>query len=58
MIEPGLSSELVTHLHAEAVRAVHESVATTLTYLFGRMSCPKCCVRFKVADEMTRSSSG
>src|SRR5438552_15936804 len=41
-IEPGLCSELAGRLHAEAVQAGRESVATALTHLFGRLSCPGC----------------
>ncbi|MET7669697.1 hypothetical protein [Micromonospora luteifusca] len=51
-IEPGLSSQLATRLHAEALRLGHESVATTLTYLFGRVSCPECGATFNLADEV------
>ncbi|MEH1059322.1 hypothetical protein V6U89_29460 [Micromonospora sp. CPCC 206171] len=57
-IEPGLSSQQATRLHAEALRVGHESVATALTYLFGRMSCPICGATFSVADEVTGSSPG
>jgi hypothetical protein len=52
-IEPGFSSQLATRLHAEALRVGHESVATALTFLFGRMSCPVCGATFNVADEVT-----
>jgi hypothetical protein len=51
-IEPGLSSELAGRLHAEAVRANRDSVATVLTYLFGRLSCPNCGTRFNLADHL------
>jgi hypothetical protein len=49
-IEPGLSSELAGRLHAQAVQANRQSVATALTYLFGRLDCPNCGVRFNLAD--------
>ncbi|MEU1395012.1 hypothetical protein ABZ403_02920 [Micromonospora zamorensis] len=51
-IEPGLCSELAGRLHAEAVQAGRESVATVLTYLFGRLSCPGCGTRFDLADHL------
>lgn len=51
-IEPGLSSQLAMRLHAEALRQGHESVATRLTYLFGRVSCPVCGATFNLADEV------
>jgi hypothetical protein len=54
-IEPGLSSQLATRVHAEALRVGHESVATSLTYLFGRMICPVCGITFNPADEVTGS---
>lgn len=51
-IEPGLSAPLATRLHTEALRLGHESVATALTYLFGRVSCPVCGATFNLADEV------
>jgi hypothetical protein len=51
-IEPGLCSELAGRLYAEAVQAGRESVATVLTYLFGRFSCPRCGTRFDLADHL------
>ncbi|MEU5529462.1 hypothetical protein ABZ744_21260 [Micromonospora chersina] len=51
-IEPGLSSQLAASLHAEALRLGHESVATVLTYLFGRMTCSACGTTFNLADEV------
>jgi hypothetical protein len=52
-IEPGLSSELAGRLHAEAAQANRDSVATALTNLFGRLSCPDCGTRFNVADHLS-----
>jgi hypothetical protein len=49
-IEPSLCSELAGRLHAEAVQAGRESVATALTYLFGQISCPECDTQFNLAD--------
>jgi hypothetical protein len=57
-IEPGLSSELATRLHAEALRVGHEAVAIALTYFFGRMSCPMCGATFSLANEVTGSTPG
>ncbi|WP_203924655.1 hypothetical protein [Rugosimonospora africana] len=51
-IEPGLSSELAGRLHTEALQANRDSVATLLTYLFGRLSCPNCGTRFNLADHL------
>ncbi len=51
-IEPGLSSTLAGRLHAEAVQANRDTVATLLTYLFGQLSCPNCAVRFNLADRL------
>jgi hypothetical protein len=51
-IEPGLHSELAGRLHAEAVAAGRESVATGLTHLFGRLNCPGCGTRFVLADHV------
>ena len=56
-IEPGLHSELAGRLHAEAVAAGRESVATVLTHLFGRLSCPGCGTRFVLADHLAGVSS-
>ena len=38
-IEPGLSSELAGRLHAQAVQANRDAVATALAYPFGQFSC-------------------
>ncbi|SCG40849.1 hypothetical protein GA0070619_1025 [Micromonospora zamorensis] len=51
-IEPGLSSELAKRLHAEAVQAGREFVATSLTKLFGRFTCPECRTTFNIADQV------
>lgn len=52
-IEPGLSSALAAHLHAEAHRAGREAVASALTCLFGRLNCPRCGTPFDLADNLT-----
>jgi hypothetical protein len=51
-IQPGLSSDLAARLHSDAVQAGRESVATALTYLFGRLTCPSCGARFDLADHL------
>ena len=51
-IQPGLHSELAGRLHAEAIAARRESVATVLTHLFGRIICPECGTRFVLADHV------
>jgi len=51
-IQPALSSDLAARLHAEAVQAGRESVATALTYLFGRLNCPNCGTRFDLAEHV------
>ncbi|MEU1398372.1 hypothetical protein ABZ403_20235 [Micromonospora zamorensis] len=51
-IEPGLSSELAERLHVEAVQAGREFVATSLTKLFGRFTCPECRTTFNIADQV------
>jgi hypothetical protein len=56
-IGPGLHSELARRLHAEALAAGRESVATVLTHLFGRLSCPGCGTRFVLADHLAGVSS-
>lgn len=55
-IEPGLYSELARRLHAEAVAAGRESVATVLTQLFGRLNCPNCGTRFVPAEHLGGTS--
>jgi hypothetical protein len=34
------------------VQANRDAVATGLTYLFGRLNCPTCGVRFNLAEHM------
>jgi hypothetical protein len=51
-IEPGLSTDLAARLHAEAVQAGRESVATALTHLFGSLNCPSCGTQFDLADHL------
>ncbi|MFC7532055.1 hypothetical protein [Actinoplanes sp. GCM10030250] len=51
-IEPGLSSELAGRLHAAAVRAGRESVATALSRLFGCFTCPGCSATFDIAGQV------
>jgi hypothetical protein len=51
-IQPGLSSDLAARLHADAVQAGRESVATALTYLFGRLTCPSCGTQFDLAEHL------
>jgi hypothetical protein len=51
-IEPGLLSDLAARLHAEAVQAGREAVATALTDLFGQLKCPSCGTQFDVADHL------
>lgn len=55
-LEPGLSSELAVRVHAAAARAGHESVATALTYLFGRATCTSCGTTFPLSDQMAGNS--
>jgi hypothetical protein len=55
-IEPGLCSDLARHLHAEALAAGREPVATVLTHLFGRLTCPGCGTRFDLADHVAGMS--
>lgn len=52
LIEPGLSSALAVRLHAEAVQAARNTVATTLTRLFGQLTCPSCGTPFALADHL------
>ncbi|MET7868104.1 hypothetical protein [Micromonospora taraxaci] len=56
-IEPGLSSELAERLHDEAVQAGREFVATSLTKLFGRFTCPECRTTFNIADQVASGSA-
>jgi hypothetical protein len=51
-IAPGLSSALARRLHAQAVGAEREAVATALTRLFGRLECPECGASFGIAGNM------
>ncbi|MFC7547021.1 hypothetical protein [Plantactinospora sp. GCM10030261] len=51
-IQPGLSSDLAVRLHAEALQAGRESVATAFTYLFGRLNCPNCGTGFELAEHL------
>ena len=51
-IQPGLSSDIAARLHAYAVQAGRESVATALTYLFGQVTCPTCGTRFDLAEHL------
>ncbi|MET8201382.1 hypothetical protein [Micromonospora taraxaci] len=51
-IEPGLSSKLAQRLHDEAVQAGREFLATSLTKLFGRFTCPECRTTFNIADQV------
>ncbi|WP_127503387.1 hypothetical protein [Actinoplanes solisilvae] len=41
-ISPGLSSPVAVRVHAEAVGAGRDAVATAVTRLFGRTRCPDC----------------
>ncbi|WP_035855780.1 hypothetical protein [Cryptosporangium arvum] len=52
LITPGLSSPLAVRLHDEAVSAGHDAVATTLTHLFGQVTCPGCDATFDLADHV------
>jgi hypothetical protein len=55
-IRPGLSSDLAARLHSDAVQAGRESVAVSLTYLFGRLTCPSCGTRFDLAEHLAGTS--
>ncbi|MDH6464297.1 hypothetical protein M2302_004495 [Micromonospora sp. A200] len=57
-IEPWLTSHLAVRIHAEAVEAGRNSLATAFTYLFGRVHCPNCGTRFDLADQVGRVSWG
>jgi hypothetical protein len=52
LIEPGLSCALAVRLHTEAVQAARNTVATTVTRLFGRLACPTCGTPFALADHV------
>lgn len=56
LVEPGLSSGLAVRMHAAAVRAGHESVATAFTCLFGRATCTSCGTMFPLADRVAGNS--
>jgi hypothetical protein len=51
-IEPGLSCTLAVRLHTEAVQAGRNTVATTLTRLFGQLACPDCGTAFALAAHL------
>ncbi|WBC14660.1 hypothetical protein O7600_26790 [Micromonospora sp. WMMA1998] len=51
-VEPGLPSPLAARLHTMAVQAGRESVATGITYLFGRVTCASCEATFPLADHL------
>jgi hypothetical protein len=42
---------LARRLHAEAVEANRDAVATALTYFFGRLRCSNCGAQCNMADQ-------
>jgi hypothetical protein len=55
-VKPGLSSVLSRRLHTEAVQAGRNTVAVTLTHLFGQVLCPSCGTSFAIADHVAGAS--
>jgi hypothetical protein len=51
-VEPGLATPLARRLHDEAVTAGREEMATGLTYLFGRVTCPECDTSFTLKEAL------
>ena len=51
-VEPGLATPLARRLHHEAVTAGRAEVATGLTYLFGRVTCPECDTSFTLEEAL------